>query len=168
MNEERSSQEPTQASDLAILADLGRIVAQVDPVPDGLVERSLFALTLEGLHAEVMELRRVDAPALALRGESEWTGTASVEARTITFSADSVTVLVALSVVPSGAVRIDGWTAPATRFVVELYRPDGVTGSVSDDDGRFVIPDVPPGPASIVLRRADGTGHAVSTPVIDL
>lgn len=163
-----SSDEPLDERDADLLARLATIFRGGDPVPDGLVERSLFALTLEGLHTEVAELQRVDAPALALRGASDGEGSASVEARTITFSADSVTVLIALSVSESGAVRIDGWTAPATVFAVELYRPDGVSGSVSDDDGRFVIADVPPGPASLVMRRADGTGRPVSTPVIDL
>ncbi|WP_024286946.1 hypothetical protein [Cellulomonas sp. KRMCY2] len=160
--------EPMTSSDHAVLADLARLVSAADPVPDGLVERSLFALTLEGLHAELMELRRVETPALALRGESDWTGTASVETRTITFSTDSVTVLISLSAGPGGGVRIDGWSAPATTFVVELYRPDGCVGTRSDADGRFSLPDVAPGPASLVLRRLDGEGHAVSTPVIDL
>lgn len=162
-----SPDEPFDGQDADLLARLATIFERRDPVPEGLVDRSLFALTLEGLHTEVAQLQRVDAPALALRGTADG-GAASVEARTITFSVDSVTVLIALSVVESGAVRIDGWTAPATVFDIELYRPDGVTGSVSDDDGRFVIAGVPPGPASLVMRRADGTGRAVSTPVIDL
>ena len=53
---ERSEHEPLDAADLAVLTDLRRIMEQVDPVPPGLVERSLFALTLEGLHVELMEL----------------------------------------------------------------------------------------------------------------
>ena len=163
-----SPDEPLDTEDVTLLARLARIFHEADPAPEGLVDRSLFALTLEGLHTEVAELQRAEGPVLALRGANEGTGAASVESRTITFLADSVTVLVALSAGESGSVRIDGWTAPATVFAIELYRPDGVTGGVSDDDGRFVIADVPPGPASLVMRRADGTGRAVSTPVIDL
>lgn len=167
MSERHLPSDPLDQEDREILADLARIVTRLDPVPDGLAERALFALTLEGLHAEVMELHRVDAPALALRGD-DWADTAAVEARTITFSTDSVTVLVSLSAGPAGGVRIDGWSAPATRFAVELYRPDGCTGTESDDEGCFVIPEVAPGPASLVLRRIDGAGPTVSTPVIEL
>ncbi len=57
-----SPDEPLDAVDLALLADLARIAEEIDPVPDGLVERSLFAITLAGLEAEVMELEYVQAP----------------------------------------------------------------------------------------------------------
>lgn len=168
MSEENDVDQPLDATDLVLLDGLDRVLRQVDPVPDGLVERSLFALTLEGLRAEVMELRRLDTPALAVRGTSDALEGESVEAQTITFTADSITVMITLSVAPSGGVRIDGWSAPATRFLVDLYRPDGRVSTESDDDGGFVVADVPPGPASLVLRRADGAGPAVSTPVIEL
>jgi len=152
--------EPMDSADVALLDDLVRLLAAVDPVPDGLVERSLFALTLEGLNAEIMSLHR-EEPAFAVRGEPT-----RVEVRTITFSSDPVTVMVSLSEGPTG-VRIDGWTAPAERYVIQVYGPDGFTSTESDDDGCFVFPDVQPGPASLVLRRAAG-GPVVSTPVIGL
>lgn len=151
---------PMDASDLALLEDLARVLGTVDPVPDGLVERSLFALTLEGLNAEVMKLHR-EEPAFAVRGEPT-----RVEVRTITFSSDPVTVMVSLSEGETG-VRIDGWAAPAERYVIQVYGPDGFTSTESDEEGCFVFPDVPPGPASLVLRRAAG-GPVVSTPVIGL
>lgn len=40
--------------------------------------------------------------------------------------------------------------------------------TTSDGDGRFVFDAVDRGPASLVVRRADGAGGAVSTPVIEL
>ena len=158
---EYSPEEPMDARDRAVLADLGRVARQVDPVPDGLAERSLFAVTLAGLHDEMVELVRLEAPALALRGED------AVEARTITFTADPCTVMITLSRAEDG-IGIDGWVAPAMRCTVDLHRPDGRIGSETDDDGCFVIEGVPAGPASLVLRRADGTGPAVTTPVIEL
>lgn len=154
--------EGMDARDLAALAALGRVVEAVDPVPAGLVDRALFALTLDRLQAEMVELVRLETPALAVRGDAE-----TVEARTITFTADPCTVMISLSAGASG-VRVDGWVAPAVRCVVEVYRPEGRIATESDDDGCFVLADVPHGPASFVLRRVDGTGPTVSTPVIEL
>ncbi|WP_149204194.1 hypothetical protein [Actinotalea subterranea] len=163
-----SADVPMDADDLAVLAELARLFERVDPPPRGLVDRTLFALTLEALQTQVMELQHLEQPALSVRGDGGAPGRESVEARTITFTADAVTVMITLSEGPHGGVRIDGWSAPATRFVVDLYRPDDHLQTESDDDGAFVIPDVPPGLASLVLRRADGAGPAVSTPVIEL
>lgn len=161
---EYSPNEPMDARDLAVLADLARVVARVDPVPEGLAERALFALTLEALHTEMVELVRLDSPALALRGEG---AVESVEARTITFTAEPCTVMITLSVGEDG-VRIDGWVAPATRCTVDVVRPEGQVTVESDDQGCFVVEGLPAGPASLVLRRLDGVGPAMSTPVIEL
>ena len=161
MSREYSADEAVDATDLALVADLARVLDRVDPMPPGIVDRALFALTLEGLHAELMELAWLEEPTLAVRGEQ------TVQARTITFTSEQVTAMITLSVSPSGGVRVDGWIAPATGFDIELHRPAGVLHARSDDDGAFVLPDVPHGPAGLVLRRSDGTGPAVSTPVIE-
>lgn len=158
-----SPDEPLDEVDVALLADLARIAETLDPVPAGLVERSLFAVTLAGLEAEVMELEYVRVPEMSVRGEAP-----PVEARTITFTSESVTVMISLSPVDAGRVRIDGWAAPATSLRVELHRPGSVTETTSDEDGRFVFDDVDRGPASLVVRRTDDGGAAVSTPVIEL
>lgn len=158
---EYSEHDPLDEVDVAVLTGLGRVLDRVDPVPSGLVDRTLFALTLEGLHTEVMELQLLEVPEPALRGD------VTVEARTITFTADPVTVMITLSVSPTGGVRVDGWAAPAQRYEVELLRPDGTaTTTHTDDDGSFVLADVPSGPAGLVLRH--GRGPAVRTPVIEL
>ncbi len=158
---EYSPDEVMDARDRQLLADLGRVAGQVDPPPEGLAERSLFALTLADLQTEMIELVRLDAPELALRGEE------AVQARTITFTADPCTVMISLSPGEDG-VRIDGWVAPAMRCTVDVHRPDGSLTVESDDEGCFVVEAVPAGPASLVLRRTDGTGPVVSTPVIEL
>lgn len=162
MSRQHQDAAPLDPVDHAVLTDLARIVELVDPVPPGLVERSLFALTLEGLQVELMELRRLEMPELAVRGPGD-----PVEARTITFSADHVTVMITLSTTESRGVRIDGWVAPAGRFAVEVHRLDGILETETDEDGSFVLADISPGPASLVLRPA-GPGAPVSTPVIDL
>lgn len=158
---EYSPQDPMDARDRALLADLGRVVRRVDPVPDGLADRVLFAITLDGLEHELVELVRVDTPALAVRGEE------AVTARTVTFTADPCTVMITMSPGENG-VRVDGWIAPAMRCEITLFRPDGEIHTESDDEGCFVLADVPAGPASLVLRRSDGSGPTVSTPVIEL
>lgn len=158
-----SPDEPLDAVDLELLADLARITQEIDPVPDGLVERSLFAITLAGLEAEVMELEYVQVPEMSVRGDAP-----PVEARTITFTSESVTVMISLSATDDSRVRIDGWAAPATALRVELHRPGSVSETTSDDDGRFVFDAVDRGAASLVVRRADGAGGAVSTPVVEL
>ncbi|NTW42244.1 MAG: hypothetical protein HGA44_20590, partial [Cellulomonadaceae bacterium] len=158
MSTEYSADEVVDAQDLAVLADLARILAAADPPPPDLADRALFALTLDGLQAEVMELHVLDVPALAVRGGDV------VEARTITFTSEAITALVTLSVGAAGGVRIDGWCAPAARYRVELRRPSGVVAVDSDDDGSFVFADVAPGPASLLLRPLDGDGPAVRTP----
>jgi len=172
---EYSPDEVLDQRDRGVLAELARVVATVDPVPEGLAERALFALTLAGLHEEMVELTRLASPELAVRGEETQAGE-TVRAKTITFTAEACTVMITLSPSVAGAPgpsgraawRVDGWVAPSARYVVELVRP-GVTLSVeSDDDGCFVLDDVPSGPAGLVLRRADGTGPTVATPVIEL
>lgn len=159
MSRDWSPDEPVDAADLDVVAGLARVLDTLDPVPAGITDRILFALTLEGLHAEVMELHRLVEPEPALRGSEPDL------ARTITFTGSEVTAMISLSS-ERGLVRVDGWVAPAGRYAVELHRPDGVVAAESDDDGRFVL-QVPPGPASLVLRQGPD-GPAVSTPVVEL
>ncbi|OCI32395.1 hypothetical protein OERS_07970 [Oerskovia enterophila] len=158
-----SPDDPLDTVDLEILADLARISMTLDPVPEGLVERSLFAITLAGLEAEVMELEYVRVPEMSVRGEAP-----PVEARTITFTAESLTVMITLSTRDDTRIRIDGWAAPAGELTVELHRPDGMVSTTTDEDGRFVFEDVAPGPASLLLRTPGADGGAVTTPIIEL
>jgi hypothetical protein len=156
---------PLDAVDEAVLASLAHAVTEIDPLPDGLVERSLFAITLAGLEAEaaeVMAMARVQPLVGSVRGDSP-----PVEARTITFTHDSLTVMIALSAADEGLVRVDGWLAPAAPLVIELRQPGGDRSTVADADGRFSFDAVDRGPASLLVRPADG-GAAVVTPVVEL
>ena len=156
---------PLDDVDEVVLASLARALRDADPLPEGLVERSQFAMTLALLEeeaAEVMAMQSVDAFAGAVRADS-----APVEARTITFTHDSVTVMIALSPSDDRHVRVDGWLAPAARLVVELRQPGGEQSTTSDDDGRFSFDVADRGPASLLIRLADG-GTSVTTPVIEL
>lgn len=158
--------EPLDAQDREVLDGLRGVLAQVDPVPDGLVEATVFAITLESLDAELMQLEQLDAPTLSVR--SDTVDHETIHASTITFSCEAVTVMITISESPTGGLCIDGWAAPAERYAVELYRPDERVRVESDQDGGFVIFDVAPGRVCLALRRADSTGPTVCTPVIEL
>jgi hypothetical protein len=110
MNEPELPDGGAHPDDAALLAELGRVVAMVDPVPPGLVERVQFALELEDLDVEVARWERNDRLA----------GVRSiVDQGTITFTVSDLTVMINLT--KTGRChRIDGW----------LVRP-GSTGSRS-------------------------------------
>ncbi|WP_418277882.1 hypothetical protein ACNHYB_07920 [Isoptericola jiangsuensis] len=152
--------EPLDRIDVALLARIAELDARLDPMPEGLVERSRFAMTLASLEAEVMELQVVEAPAGSVRSG------APVETRTITFTHERLTVMIALSAgTERGTVRVDGWLAPAEVLHIELRLPEGTLTTRSDEDGRFVLDDVPRGPASLLVRQGE---TPVTTPVIEL
>jgi hypothetical protein len=171
-----STEDPDQAAeDLALgllddvderlLRELAVAYQLADPVPDGLVERLQFAVTLDALEAEVARLQRLDAePVGARSGDADATA-----AQTVTFTSASLTTMVTIT--PSGPdrVRLDGWVAPGGGVAVELRVVGGALHAVADADGRFVFDDVPRGLAQFVLRPPDPGAHpAVITPSIEL
>ncbi|WP_291758104.1 carboxypeptidase regulatory-like domain-containing protein [Cellulomonas sp. 73-145] len=153
---------PLDMLDLEVLRRLDALVDAVDPVPAGLVERIGIALTVEALHAEVAELHLVGEAAGAVRADET-----SIEAGTITFTTDVLTVMV--SVHPEGdRLRVDGWAAPAGLLTVELHQHGDVVVTSSNADGRFSFSDVERGPARFVLRRPAEPTVPIVTPQIEL
>jgi hypothetical protein len=153
---------PIDDADESVLAHVGAVASAVDPVPDDLASRSLFAMTVAALEAEAMTAELVREPAGSVRGGE----TAPTQARTVTFTSTTRTVMITLAPGTDG-VRIDGWVAPADEIDIELHRPDGeICRARTDENGRFSFDDVKPGPASLVARS--GVGPAVSTPVIEI
>ena len=153
--------------DEPLLDDLSALFGTVDPVPPDLAATSLFAITVEQLRADMLELEHVETPELVARsndaGERE-----VVRTGTITFACEPVTVMINLSESPTGGMCVDGWVAPAAPYRVELYQPGSRIAVDSDDDGSFVLFDVPEGPTCLALCRTDGAGPTVCTPVIEL
>ena len=170
---------PLNPSDFALLNSLRAYYDESDPVPDGLVERIQFELTLDALHAEVATLMQMDMAGAGVRS-------AETEAvRTITFTSESLTTMVTLTPQPDGTVRVDGWTAapggrggvvppgvntaPGAGIRVELLLPDGPRETHADDDGRFVFEDVPSGLAKFVMYVPRGEEFStVVSPTIEL
>ncbi|GAB2587965.1 hypothetical protein [Microlunatus antarcticus] len=151
--------EPVSAEDVALLERLGALWQQHDPVPDGLVDRIEFALTLDALETEVATLTLVDlAPSGSRAGETE-------SVRTVTFTSETLDTMVTLTDAPDGTVRVDGWIAPGAAMRVELLL-DGATLEVdADEDGRFVLESVPKGLAKFALHPP---GRTVLSPAIEL
>jgi hypothetical protein len=149
-------------TDLAVLNALRAYVDEHDPVPDGLVERIQFALTLDALHAEVATLTQLDLADAGARSATE-------TVRTITFSSESLTTMVTLTPLESARVRIDGWASPGAGVRVELLLPEGPVETTADDDGRFVFDSVPTGLAKFALHLpGDQPTRTVLSPAVEL
>lgn len=161
--EELMAAEELDPSDHAILNSVRAYYDESDPVPDGLVQRIQFELTLDALQAEIATLTQLDLAATGARG------TATEAVRTITFTGESLTTMVTLTPQENGTVRIDGWAAPGSGLRVEVLLPDGPRETFTDDDGRFVFDDVPSGLAKFALHVPRGEEFAiVLTPTIEL
>jgi hypothetical protein len=148
--------------DSEILHRWAAIIERVDPVPAGLIDSIGLALTIDALHTEMAELRQIGAPDLALRSEEP-----SIEAATITFTTDVLTVMITVDA-DADRVRVDGGATPPASLGVELHQGGLVTRTQSDADGRFSFSDLGRGPARLVLRRPEDPGLPVVTPQIEL
>ncbi len=147
--------------DLDILSDLLGIYDTLDPMPDMLPEVVLFGLQIADLDAEVARLVETEmSPAGA-------SGTRSVEhAKRVTFSSDSLTVMISVQAQPDHALRLDGWAAPGCRLHAEL-RTDGQTMTAEcDETGRFVFESVPSGSVQLVLHPTDESDPTIRIPVV--
>jgi hypothetical protein len=161
--EERLASEPLDHDDFALLNSLRAYYDEHDPVPDGLVERIQFELTLDALQAEVATLTQLDLSEAGARGS------ATEAVRTITFTSESVTTMVTISPQGEDRVRVDGWAAPGAGIRVELLLADGARETIADEDGRFVFDQVPMGLAKFALHLPAGAASAtVVSPTIEL
>lgn len=148
--------------DLQHLHALAAFYDRTDPVPDGLIERIQFGITLDALHAELAELQQTGDLAGVRSSETS-------QAPTVTFTSPSLTTMVTATPLSSDRVRIDGWAAPGGGLVVELRIGDDTRETTADADGRFVFDDVPRGLARFVLRPPAGSRQPpVITPAIEL
>lgn len=170
----RAAAAPLDETDEALLGELGRLLSDVDPVPEDLVSRIQFSLALDEVFAEVALLTRVPMDSLAVRSDPA----AGVRTETLTFSADRLTAMVTVTRSTAELLRVDGWIAPPGAMRVQLRMQEGSQEVVTDDSGRFVFEGVPEGFAQLTFRPADtaaGTtpdgaadADAVVTPLFQL
>jgi len=149
------------AFDAEIMTGLRGLHARVDPPPPGMAEQMLLAMAVAGLDAELASLREDRLAGSGAR--------AAEHARTISFDAASLTVMVTLVELDDGRVRLDGWLAPAAPLRVELRLPGANRRSslvtTADVAGRFVFAAVPRGLVWLVVHRE---GATIVTPTVSL
>jgi hypothetical protein len=153
---------PVDAEDDRVLQRMAVLYTTLDPPPQGLVERITFGITLDALHAEIAELQR-DGDLAGVRSEG------ATEAKTVTFTSASLSLMISISTISADRVRIDGWAAPGGGVEVELRSVDGTLLRTADQDGRFVFADVRRGLAQFTVRQPNGDPRPpVITPSLEI
>lgn len=149
---------PIDDVDVATLGEIRELFDLADPMPSDLVTRIQFAVDLAGVEYEVARIL----------DESQLVGVRSIaeETRTITFDSAVLTVMISLRPVTEDRVRVDGWLAPAGEHKVEFRLAEEKRQTVSDEQGRFVVDDVPHGRLQIVVRLSKQDDHGGSAPVV--
>ncbi|QSB05938.1 hypothetical protein [Natronoglycomyces albus] len=150
--------------DASILRAVDELHREMDPPPEDLSDRIMFALDLEqNLAAEVAEL--TEEPVLAgHRGASG----------SITFNCEAVTVMVSPRTALDKTIRVDGWIAPEGEYRVQVRLPEGDREAISNEHGRFAMEHLPAGEmVQFVLRASDqlqrgGVSAVVVTPAVRL
>ena len=155
MSVEDEAQEPGAAEDSALLVALRQMWEKQDPVPDDLSDRVLFALSLEHLEVEVMQLR--EELLAGARGEER--------ARTVTFTSASLSVMITISAAVA-EVRLDGWITAGGGLRVDLLVAGQDRTTTADDDGRFVFEGIVPGLAQLVFQPTAGAQTRLVRPVV--
>jgi hypothetical protein len=150
--------------DEALLTQLRQVWNAADPVPGDLVERVLFTLQLEDLEVELMRLHEATEP-VGARGAEPVGQRGPETASTVTFSSETLTVMLTVSGDGAGLRRLDGWIAPAAALRVDLRRGDGAQHTVADSDGRFSFDDVPAGLVQLRIQPTAGAAVSLARPV---
>lgn len=148
--------EPMDERDAAILAEVRHLWTDNDPVPDGLVDQIQFAMDLEYLDVEVLRMTMLDAAASS-RGDEL--------SRLVTFSSDTLTIMIRVFPAKDGTNRIDGWLTPGDCHPVELRTGNATLTTESDPTGRFAFVAVPGGLTQLMVKPT-GTAKTVTTPAI--
>jgi hypothetical protein len=159
---ESLANEPLDAYDAGVLYRINQLYEHLDPVPEDLVERLQFAISLDALEVELAELQLGSGELLAARAES----TSAV--KTLTFTSDSLTTTVNISSDGPDRVRIDGWIAPGGASMVELHQGSQVRQIPADEDGRFVFTDVEHALTRFLIRPESTDALPVATPAVEI
>jgi hypothetical protein len=141
-----------------LLTEIARLYERVDPMPADLVDRIGFMLTLADMEIELARLTVESRVPVGARGEER--------ARTVTFSSDSLTVMVMITPTADGECRIDGWIAPGAAIRVELRSGRGGYDVIADADGRFDFADVPCGLVQLVFHPTPDVEVQLRSPVV--
>lgn len=151
-----SAAEPLDDLDQHVMDRLAHVQDVVDPMPADLLDRVRFAMDLESLEVEVARYAVLAEGAGARDADG---------VRTMTFEAETRSVMLTVTSARDGTVRLDGWVAPASGDDVEVRSGGDVRRTTCDARGRFVVDGVPHGLVQVVVRpAAGGGGRSVVTP----
>lgn len=165
-----AARQPLDALDQTILADIAAFHTLVDPPPADLDERVRFAIALEDLNLDDLDMvvSRLQDDLLVGSGAR-----GAERTRTVTFDSDSLTIMVTVALAEGQGVRLDGWLAPPGPLRVELRvtsEPSDPRGQcyavTADSGGRFVFDDILPGLAQLVVHPTPDSGVDLPTPVV--
>jgi hypothetical protein len=155
---------PISAADARLLDTLRQMWEERDPMPADLVERVSFALSLEDLDVELLRLTDELLAPVGARAEER--------ARTVTFSSDTLSVMITINDGHAGTVRLDGWIGDGGGLSVGLRSAGEERLTLADEDGRFSFDSVRSGLAQLVFHPTEGAEielrQAVVTPAIQV
>jgi hypothetical protein len=144
------SDTPAALSDDELEQLLRAVAAEVDPVPELVLEQARAAYTLRNLDAELAELvldSDLDEGAALVRGGDDL--------RMLAFRSEQLSV--ELEVARTG----DRWSlrglATGATGAVEIETDEGTASAPLDARGRFVADDLAPGSLRLHLTAADGS-----------
>jgi hypothetical protein len=143
------------ADDIALLARLGELFDEIDPVPDAVLAAARGSFTWRTVDAELAELQDDSAltPLAGIRGHGD--------SRLLTFEAPAVTVVVEVTEVGDER-HLVGQVVPAGPQQVEIRHAQVTVAAAVDQVGRFTVDHVPCGPISIACACEDGTPTVTS------
>lgn len=144
-----------------ILRELRTALDAADPMPADLDDTVQFALTVQALRAEIAELERLPADLAAVRSVDY------TRASTVTFTSDSMSVVVTITSIDEQTSRIDGWV-DGVAAEAELRSRQRTDTATVDEHGRFSFPSVERGMVQFVFRSSDDTAKPVITPAMEV
>jgi len=147
---ETLADQPLDLLDALLLAEVAQMFDVLDPVPPQLAEQLRFAISLDALEYELAELVSDGGRLVGARTESAST------VQTLTFSCETLTIMVNVGADGLGRKRVDGWLAPGSAARIELHQGSRIRRTVADGDGRFVFTGVDAGLGRFVVLPPDG------------
>jgi hypothetical protein len=152
-----------------LMAALRDAAARHDPVPDRVVQAARAALTWRTVDAELAEL--VDDSALTAGGVRSASG-----GRLLTFDAPACGLVVEVTSTGDRRRLVGELTTPGRAHVAVTpargpehhEHTEDAVGTTTDERGRFVLDDVPPGVVRLVVARSEASPAQVVTSWVSL
>lgn len=144
---------PHTNDDDALVAELGRLFATIDPIPERVQIAARVAIEWRTLDAELAALvhdSMVDEPALALRGDGG--------PRALTFEAPELTIEIETEREQDGAgetLRLVGQLVPPQAAQIAVRNGDDLVATNADERGRFSAPGLSAGTLCLRCRLGD-------------